>query len=62
MDFFGAVAIGVTSAGVVEHKGTLNETLLFCRVFVTELTIACVLASFGILNSYYTQVNRSRIG
>ena len=50
-DFFGAVVVGVTSAGLLEHKRTLNETFLFCEVFVTELTTACVLASFGILNS-----------
>ena len=62
MGFFGAVFVGVTSAGVLEHKGTLYETFLFCEVFVTDLTIACMLASFGTFELYYAQVNGSGIG
>ena len=49
--FFGSDVIGITSAGVLEHRGTLYDTFLFTQVFVTELTMVFACALFGILNS-----------
>ena len=47
--FFSSGSVGITLAGVLEHKGTLYETFLSSVVLVTELTMAFALASFGIL-------------
>ena len=49
--FFGSGVVGITSAGVLEHRGTLYDTFLFTRVLVTELTMVCAFALFAILNS-----------
>ena len=51
ISFYGSGIIGITSAGVLEHRGTLYDTFLFTWVLVTELTMAFAFASFGILNS-----------
>ena len=50
-DFFGDVAVGVFLTGLLEYNGLLNETCLLFGVLVAELTIACVFASLGTLNS-----------
>ena len=54
-DFFGDVAVGVFLTGLLECKGLLNETCLLFDVLWMELTIACVLALLGTLNSSMTR-------
>ena len=50
-DFFGDIVVGVFLTGLLECNGLLNETFLLFGVLVAELTIVCVLALLGTLNS-----------